>query len=89
MLIKLCYGLTVKLNVDGNMLQFKQKTSLTFRKLVERFKETLKGWGKFVVHLTLVIQKLYNATHWINFHLVDSAECFTLNYLLGSNVSNR
>ena len=81
--------LTVKLNVDGNILQFQQKTSLTFRKWVERFEKTLKGRGKFVVHLALVIQKLDNAIHWINLHPMDGAESFTIIYLLDSNLSNR
>ena len=89
MLIKLCYGLTVKLNVDENILQFKQKTSLTFRKWVERFKKILKGWGKFVVHLVLVVWRLDNAIHWINLYPVDSAERFTITYSLDNNLSNR
>ena len=58
------------------------------RKWVERFEKILEGWGKFFVCLALVVWRLDNAIHWINLYLVDSAECFTITYLLYSNSSN-
>ena len=47
----------------------------------------LSGPIHVAVHLALVVERLGNAIHWINFHPLDNAVRFAFSYLLEGNFS--